>query len=245
MFVEFLGKILYAFFMIITGRQKIYWAIIWGQILQVGLNAVPIVMLLNFLVGIVLTHQGINTLEDYGQLDKIPYVIAPVYVRYVGSLISSLLVAGRSGSAFTSEIGSMILNQEIDAIEVIGIDPINMLVIPRILVTALMLPILVVLAIIAGLLGSMFFASYLIDYSPITFLLTIQELIKLQTVWLTILKSSIFGLIIGTIGCYRGFCVTSNSQVLGSMTTQSVVDCIFWTIVFDGAISTYYSFLGL
>lgn len=218
---------------------------LWGQIAQVGLNAIPIVMMLNFLVGIVLTHQGINTLEDYGQVDKVPHVIAPVYVRYVGALITSLLVAGRSGSAFTSEIGSMILNQEIDAIGVIGVNPIGMIVIPRIMATAIMLPMLVILSIVAGLLGSIFFSNYLIDYSPITFINTVQELIKLQTVFLTILKSFIFGLIIGTIGCFRGFCVFSNAQVLGSMTTQSVVECIFWTIVFDGGISTYYAFLGL
>lgn len=245
MFVTFLGQVLHAFYALFLRQQKCYWPVIWGQVAQVGLNAIPIVMLLNFLVGIVLTHQGINTLEEYGQLDKIPNVIAPVYVRYVGALITSLLVAGRSGSAFTSEIGSMILNQEIDAISVIGINPIGMLVIPRIISTAIMLPLLVILAIIAGLFGSMFFASYLIDYSPITFVNTIQELIKLQTVFLTILKSFIFGLIIGTIGCFRGFCVFSNAQVLGSMTTQSVVECIFWTIVFDGGISTYYAFLDL
>ena len=245
MFVTFLGQILHAFFWTFLGRQKFYWPVVWGQIQHVGLNAIPIVMMLNFLVGIVLTHQGINTLREYGQLDKIPHVIAPVYVRYMGDLITALLVAGRSGSAFTSEIGSMILNQEIDAIQVIGINPIGLIVIPRIIATAIMLPLLVILAIVAGLLGSTFFASYLIDYSPLTFLNTVQDLIKLQTVFLTMLKSFIFGLIIGIIACFRGFCVFSNAQVLGSMTTQSVVECIFWTIVFDGGISTYYSFLDL
>jgi len=245
MFVPFLGQILHAFYSTLLRQQKCYWAIVWGQIEQVGLNAVPIVMLLNFLVGIVLTHQGINTLKDYGQLDKIPHVVAPIYVRYVGALITSLLVAGRSGSAFTSEIGSMILNQEIDAISVIGVNPIGMIVIPRIIATAIMLPLLVILAIVAGLLGSIFFANYLIDYSPITFLSTVQELIDLQTVFLTMLKSFLFGIIIGLIGCYRGFCVYSSAQVLGSMTTQSVVECIFWTIVCDGGISTYYAFLDL
>jgi phospholipid/cholesterol/gamma-HCH transport system permease protein len=245
MFITFLGKILHAFYVTLLGQQKCYWPVIWGQVGQVGLNAIPIVMMLNFLVGIVLTHQGIDTLKEYGQIDKIPNVIAPIYVRYVGALITSLLVAGRSGSAFTSEIGSMILNQEIDAISVIGINPIGMIVIPRIIATAIMLPMLVILSIVAGLLGSIFFAGYLVDYSSITFLNTVQDLIKLQTVFLTVLKSFIFGLIIGTIGCFRGFCVFSNAQVLGSMTTQSVVECIFWTIVFDGGISTYYSFLEL
>lgn len=245
MFIPFLGQVLHALYMTLLRHQKFYWPVLWGQIAQVGLNAIPIVMMLNFLVGIVLTHQGINTLEDYGQVDKVPHVIAPVYVRYVGALITSLLVAGRSGSAFTSEIGSMILNQEIDAIGVIGVNPIEMIVIPRIMATAIMLPMLVILSIVAGLLGSIFFSNYLIDYSPITFISTVQELIKLQTVFLTIFKSFIFGLIIGTIGCFRGFCVFSNAQVLGSMTTQSVVECIFWTIVFDGGISTYYAFLGL
>ena len=192
-----------------------------------------------------LTHQGINTLEEYGQLDKIPNVIAPIYVRYVGALITSLLVAGRSGSAFTSEIGSMILNQEIDAISVIGINPIGMIVVPRIIATAIMLPLLVILAVIAGLMGSIFFASYLLDYSPITFLATVQDLISIQTVFLTMLKSFFFGIIIGVIGCFRGFCVYSSAQILGSMTTQSVVECIFWTIVCDGGISTYYAFLDL
>lgn len=245
MFISFLGQVLHAFYVTLLGKQKCYWPVIWGQIAQVGLNAIPIVMMLNFLVGIVLTHQGINTLQEYGQLDKIPHVIAPVYVRYVGALITSLLVAGRSGSAFTSEIGSMILNQEIDAISVIGVNPMGMIVIPRIIATAIMLPALVILAVIAGLFGSMFFSSHLIDFSPLTFLSAVQELIKLQTVFLTIFKSFIFGIIIGTIGCFRGFCVFSNAQVLGSMTTQSVVECIFWTIVFDGGISTYYSFLDL
>ena len=150
------------------------------QINQVGLKAIPIICLLNFLVGIVLTHQGINTLEEFGQLDKIPHVITPVYVRYVGSLISSLLVAGRSGSAFASEIGSMILNQEIDALQAVGINTQALIVIPRIIATSFMLPVLVVLAIISGIAGSIFFANQLIDFPVQTFIYTVRDLIKLK-----------------------------------------------------------------
>lgn len=202
-------------------------------------------MLLNFLVGIVLSHQGINTLNDYGQVDKIPDVLIPIYIRYVGSLISSLVVAGRSGSAFAAEIGSMNLALEINALKAMKISPYASIIVPRIIATTLFLPFLVIFADIAGIIGGMFLANYLIDFPIPSFIIATKELIRMKTLIFALLKNLVFGFTIATIGCYRGLCVYSNAQVLGTMTTRSVVECIFWVIVLDGIISTYYSFLGI
>ena len=211
----------------------------------VGIRAIPVVLLLNFLVGAVLTHQGINSLDFYGQTDKAPEFFIPGYVKYGGSLITYLIVAGRSGSAFAAELGSMKLSLEVDALRSMRIDPYATIVIPRILALILFMPILVTLAVMAGIAGGGFMAHTLIDFSYINYLSVIFETISFKVYFCTLLKSLFFALTIGFIGCFRGMSVHSHFQVLGLMTTQAVVDCIFWTIVLDGIFSTYFSFLGI
>ena len=211
----------------------------------VGIQAIPVILLLNFLVGAVLTHQGINSLEFYGQVDKAPEFFVPGYVRYGGSLITYLVVAGRSGSAFAAEIGSMKLALEIDALRSMKIDPYAAIVLPRILALLVFMPVLVTFAIIAGIIGGGVTSKLLIDFSFLRYLSVIFDTFSFKVYFCTLIKMLSFGMTIGAIGCQKGLNVHSHFQVLGLMTTQSVVDCIFWTIVLDGIFSTYFAFLGI
>lgn len=211
----------------------------------VGICAIPVVLLLNFLVGAVLIHQGINSLDFYGQADKAAEFFIPGYVRYGGSMITYLIVSGRSGSAFAAEIGSMKLSLEIDALRSMHIDPYATIVVPRILALVVFMPILVSFAIIAGIAGGAVMAKFIIGFSFLQYTSVVFETLSFKVYFCTLFKSLTFAIAIGLIGCYRGMSVHSHFQILGLMTTQAVVDCIFWTIVLDGIFSTYFSFLGI
>lgn len=245
MSLSFIGNIVYILFKILTKREKFYTKTFFNQLDIIGIRAIPVIVLLNFLVGVVLAHQGINTLNDYGQTDKIPDVLIPVYIRYVGSLITSLVVAGRSGSSFAAEIGSMKLSLELDALKSMKINYYAAIIVPRILAMVCFLPILVIFAIISGITGGIVMARFLIEFPMISFMYAVFDLVSFKVVFYTLFKTVFFALTISMIGCYRGLSVHSHFQILGIMTTRSVVECIFWTVILDGIFSTYYAFLGI
>ncbi|MCC6919218.1 MAG: MlaE family lipid ABC transporter permease subunit [Alphaproteobacteria bacterium] len=214
---------------------------------EVGLDAVPIVMLMSFLIGAVLAYQGSEQLERFGASIFTVDLIGISFLREIGILLTAILVAGRSGSAFTAQIGSMKMREEIDAMRTLGLDPMEMLIIPRILALVLMLPLLGFLSNLAGLIGGGFVAVGALDISPIMYLERLQQVLEVSPwhFWVGVIKAPIFAFLIGTIGCFEGLRVSGSAESLGQRTTQSVVESIFTVIIADAFFSILFVSLDI
>ena len=241
--LSFLGEILVTGGKTFYSPQKLRWVSVFRQGEETGLKALPIIGLISFLIGMVLAYQSINQLSRFGaQLYTVDF-LGVALLREIAVLITAIVIAGRSGSAFTAQIGSMALNQEIDAIRMLGLNPLLVLVIPRIIALSVWLPLLVFFSMLMGLLGGMVMVSVAIDLSPIQYLNQLQKAITPTTFWVGMCKAPIFAVIISLVGCYRGLQVKGSAESVGRQTTQSVVESIFLVIVFDAFISILFSYL--
>ena len=212
---------------------------------QVGINALPIVGLLSFLIGVVLAYQGADQLRRFGAELFTVNLLGVSILRELGVLIASIIIAGRSGSAFTAQIGTMKVNQEVDAIEALGLDPIEILVLPRMLALVLTLPFIVFFADVLGLLGGALMSFVALDISLGQFLRQLNDAITTTTFWVGVVKAPVFAFIIALVGCYCGLKVQGSAESVGRLTTQSVVESIFLVIVADAAFSILFSYLGI
>jgi phospholipid/cholesterol/gamma-HCH transport system permease protein len=211
----------------------------------VGINALPIVGLLSFLIGVVVAFQGADQLRQFGAEIFTVNLLGVSILRELGVLLTAILIAGRSGSAFTAQIGTMKVNQEVDALQTIGLDPVEVLVVPRVLALMIMLPILVFYANLMGLLGGMVMATTVLDISLTTFLKQLQSAVNLTTFAIGMVKAPVFAFLIALVGCFEGFNVSGSAESVGQKTTASVVEGIFLVIVFDAAFSILFSILGI
>jgi phospholipid/cholesterol/gamma-HCH transport system permease protein len=212
---------------------------------EVGLNAVPIVALMAFLIGVVLAFQGATQLRQFGAEVFVVDLIAISVLRELGILLTAIIVAGRSGSAFTAAIGSMKMREEIDAMRTIGLDPVVILVVPRVLALMLMLPALGLIADISGLIGGAAMSWIELGVSPAVFQ---SRLVSNTDVWhfgVGMIKAPFFALIIGIIGCYEGMQVGGDAESLGRLTSTSVVLSIFMVIVMDAMFSIFFAIVGV
>lgn len=212
---------------------------------QVGLKALPIVGLLSFLIGLVIAYMAAVQLVTFGaQIFVIP-LLEIATTREMGVLMTSILVAGRSGSSFTAQIGAMVSNEEVDAMRTMGLDPMGLLVVPRVLALVLMLPILVMVADVMSILGGLVAVWVSMDITPTVFFYTLQKDINLRHFFLGLFKTPFFAVTIGCVGCYLGFNVTGSSESVGRLTTKAVVEAIFLVIVLDAVFALLYSSMGL
>ncbi len=211
----------------------------------VGLDAVPIVMLMSFLIGAVLAYQSSEQLTKFGAAIFTVDLIGISFLREIGILLTAILVAGRSGSAFTAQIGSMKMREEIDAMRTLGLDPVEMLIVPRITALVLTLPMLGFLSGIAGLIGGGVVAVVTLDISPLMYIERLQQTIGLWNFWVGIIKAPVFAFLIGAIGCFEGLRVSGSAESLGERTTQSVVEGIFVVIIADAFFSILFVNLGI
>ncbi|MCW1933168.1 ABC transporter permease [Pararhodobacter zhoushanensis] len=211
---------------------------------EVGLKAVPIVALMAFLIGVVLAFQGASQLRQFGAEVFVVDLIAVSILRELGILLTSIIVAGRTASAFTAAIGSMKMREEIDAMRTLGLDPGMTLFVPRILALLLMLPILGLIADIAGLFGGALMAWVELGISPAMFRTRLVEGTDVSHFLAGVIKAPVFALIIGVIGCRSGMQVQSNAESLGQMTSKAVVMAIFSVIVADAAFSIFFAQIG-
>lgn len=207
---------------------------------QTGLNAVPIIMLLNFLVGAVIAFLGATVLRDFGASMFAIDLVGFSFLREFGVLLTAILVAGRSGSAFTAQIGSMKLREEIDAIRTLGLDPIVVLVLPRTLALLVTLPLLTFLAMIAGIVGGAAVCVLTLDITPTMFITRFNELGMVRHFWVGMSKAPLFALLIATIGCLEGFKVSGSAESVGNRTTSSVVQGIFVVILIDALAAIFF-----
>ncbi|WP_416349399.1 ABC transporter permease [Pararhodobacter sp.] len=211
---------------------------------EVGLKAVPIVALMAFLIGVVLAFQGASQLRQFGAEVFVVDLIAVSILRELGILLTSIIVAGRTASAFTAAIGSMKMREEIDAMRTLGLDPAMNLFVPRILALLLMLPILGLIANLAGLFGGALMAWIELGISPAMFQTRLVEGTDVNHFLAGLIKAPVFALIIGVIGCHSGMQVKSNAESLGQMTSKAVVAAIFSVIVADAAFSVFFAQIG-
>ncbi|MFI4955331.1 MAG: MlaE family ABC transporter permease, partial [Gammaproteobacteria bacterium] len=212
---------------------------------EAGINAIPIVSLMAFLIAIVLAYQGAYQLRQYGGEIYTIDLTAIAVLREMGVLLTSIMVAGRSGSAFAAEIGVMKVNEEIDALRTLGISPFSVLVLPRVLALMIALPLLTFWADMMGLLGAAFLLIPLIDISWSQFVNHLAGAIVFSTYGVGLLKAPLFALIIATVGCLRGMQVTNSAESVGQMTTKAVVESILLVMVADALLSIVFTDLNI
>ncbi len=243
--VGFLGRVVATIIGLLLRPQRIRWTAIVHHMQQVGLNAVPIVSLMAFLIGVVLAFQGAAQLRQFGAEVFVVDLIAISILRELGILLTAIIVAGRSGSAFTAAIGSMKMREEIDAMRTLGLDPIEVLVAPRVIALILMLPVLGVIANFAGLFGGALMSWIELGVSPGVFQSRLISNTDVSHFGVGLIKAPFFALIIGIVGCYEGMQVKGNAESLGSLTSTSVVLSIFLVITADALFSIFFAILGV
>ncbi len=211
----------------------------------VGLNAVPLVILLSFMVGAVVAFLGATVLKEFGAQLWVVELVGVAFMREFGVLLTAILLAGRTASAFTAQIGSMKSGEELDAIKTMGLDPIELLVLPRIKALLLTMPLLTFLATMAGLLGGLAVCTLTLDISPDMFFQRLNTELSPRHFWIGLSKAPIFALVIGIIGCLEGFKVENNAQSVGEHTTSSVVQSISLVILLDALAAMFYMEMDL
>lgn len=212
---------------------------------QTGLNAVPIVSLISFLIGAVLAYQGSEQLRRFGGEIFTVNLVAVSFLREVGILLTAIIVAGRSGSAFTAQIGSMKLREEIDAMRTLGLDPMEVLVLPRVIALLVMMPILGFVSAMMGLLGGGLVVWLELGMSPAMYVERVKDALGVWDASVAFIKAPVFGLLIAMIGCFEGLKVEGSAESVGQRTTASVVEGIFTVIVVDAFFSIMFVKLGI
>ena len=215
-----------------------------AQLEQCGLNAVPIVALLTFLVGAVVAFLGATILADFGASIYTVNLVAFSFLREFGVLLTAILMAGRTASAFTAQIGSMKANEEIDAIRTLGLSPIELLVLPRVLAMLIALPILTFIAMLSGMLGGALVCTVALEIPLVMYLSILQDSDLLRHFLVGLLKAPIFAFLIALIGCLEGFKVSGSAQSVGEHTTSAVVQSIFLVILLDALAALFLMEMG-
>jgi phospholipid/cholesterol/gamma-HCH transport system permease protein len=243
--VGFLGLVTEKVFELFAHPRRFRGAATIVQMEQTGLDAMPIVGLLSFLIGIVFAYQGSDQLRRFGAEIYTVNLLGVAILRELGVLLSAIIIAGRSGSAFTAQIGTMQVNEEIDALRTLGLDPVHVLVLPRVIGLGVTMPLLAVYADFMGLLGGCLMSWVALGITIPQFLHQLQVAVTEWTFWVGIIKAPFFAVLIALIGCYEGFNVSRSAESVGRLTTLSVVESIFLVIVTDAVFSILFSFLHI
>jgi phospholipid/cholesterol/gamma-HCH transport system permease protein len=243
-FLGFLGKTLIVIGLTAIGKRPMRWHALVHQCEAIGINSLGIIGLLLFLVGLVVAQQGAVQLRQFGADVFTVNLIGRATTRELGILLTAIMVAGRSGSAFAAQIGSMKLNQEIDALHTIGLDPIEVLVVPRVLAATLMLVGLSFYGSVCALIAGGLYVWVDLSMPPSAYVTRLQEVTLLSDFVIGLIKAPVFGFLIALMGCFQGFQVTGNAESVGERTTRAVVEAIFLVIVFDAFFAFFFSNLG-
>jgi phospholipid/cholesterol/gamma-HCH transport system permease protein len=210
----------------------------------VGVRALGIIGLMSFLIGIVIAQQGSVQLAQFGAEVYTINLIGRITIRELGTLMTAIMVAGRSGSAFAAQIGTMKITEEIDAMRTIGVSPVEALVIPRMIAAVIMMPLLAFWSMLLALIGGGVFVWLSLEIPPLTYIQRLQEVIPITDMWVGLIKAPVFGFIIALAGCFQGFQVQGNSEEVGTRTTTAVVQSIFLVIVLDAVFAVFFSSIG-
>jgi phospholipid/cholesterol/gamma-HCH transport system permease protein len=240
----FLGATLIGFANVIRRPKRFRFNAVVQRFDVVGVRALGIIGLMSFLIGIVIAQQGSVQLAQFGAEVYTINLVGRISARELGTLMTAIMVAGRSGSAFAAQLGTMKITEEIDAMRTIGVSPIEALVLPRIIAAVLMMPLLAFWAILMTLIGGGVFVWTSLGIPPITYIQTLQSTIPLTDMWVGLIKAPVFGFIIALAGCFQGMLVEGNSEEVGSRTTTAVVQSIFMVIVLDAVFAVFFSNIG-
>ncbi len=243
--LSFFGVVVIALLRTVVRPGQLRLISVLSHVERIGLDAMPIVGLLSFLIGVVLAYQGADQLRAYGAEIFTINLLGVSVLRELGVLLTSIMVAGRSGSAFTAEIGTMKVNEEVDALETLGVDPVEVLVLPRLLAMMVALPLLAFFANMMALFGGAVMALIVLNISLAQFLNQFSEAITATMFWVGIVKAPFFAFVIAMVGCYEGLQVTGSAESVGRLTTKAVVESIFLVIVADAAFSIFFSYIGV
>ncbi len=243
-FLLFLGQVVTTLGRIVIQPRRLRVTAIINHIETTGVTALPIIGLVSFLIGVVLAYQAEVELRRYGATSAVIYITATAIMREFGVLLTAIMVAGRSGSAFTAEIGTMVVGEEVDALRTLGLDPIEILVIPRLIALVVAVPLLSFFADILGLLGSSLLSWVAIGLSPALYIHQLGE-ISITHFWVGMVKAPVFAVIIALIGCYEGLRAAGSAESVGRQTTRSVVEAVFVVIVLDALFSVFFDVLGI
>ena len=243
--IRFLGQSIIALIASITQPHKMRWGSIIHQIEAIGIGAIPIVSVMAFAISIILAYQGVSQLKPLGAEQFTVNLITVSVLREMGVLLTAIMIAGRSGSAFTAEIGVMKLREEVDALSATGLDPFQMLVVPRLIAIIIALPLLTFIADIMGLLGGAVMSSILMDTSFQEYMDQIQRIATLKMFFVGLVKAPVFALMIGIVGCMHGMRVSGSSESVGRETTASVVKSIFLVLILDALFSILFQQMGV
>jgi len=242
--VGFLGALLLSIGSLIRHPKRFRWLALVRQLELVGISALPIVGLMSFLIGIVIAQQGAVQLAQFGAETLTVNLVGRITLRELGVLMTAIMVAGRSGSAFAAQIGTMRLTEEVDAMQTIGISPMEALVVPRIMAAVLMMPLLGFYAAAVAIIGGAVVGQFMLGIPFWTFLSRIQDVVPIYDLWVGLLKAPVFGLIVALAGCYHGMQVKGNSEDVGLRTTMAVVTGIFAVIVIDAFFAVFFTKVG-
>jgi phospholipid/cholesterol/gamma-HCH transport system permease protein len=243
--LSFYGQTLVALSRLALRPRRLRLTSLTHHLEQTCVNALPIVGLIAFLIGIVMAYQGADQLRRFGAEIFTVDLLAISALREIGILLTAIVVAGRSGSAFTAQIGMMKVNEEVDALRTLGLDPLDVLVLPRLLALMIALPLLAFFADVMALFGGGLMCAFALDISPDQYISRLSQAIWPRTFWVGIVKAPVFAFVIAMVGCYEGLTVNGSAESVGRKTTLSVVVAIFLVIVFDAIFSIVFSSLGI
>lgn len=242
--LNIVGASLYGAGRRMTGKTQVRMAAIVTQMDRMGVRAVPIIALMSFLIGAIIAQQGAFQLRSFGAEIFVVDLVGILQLREIGVLLTAIMIAGRSGSAITAEIGSMKMREEVDALQVIGLNPIGVLVFPRLVALTIVLPLLAFIADIMGLLGAMMVTWTYSGIPPEAFIQRLREAIDMGTVFAGLIKAPFMAIIIGIVAALEGMKVGGSAESLGLHVTASVVKSIFLVILVDGFFAIFYAAIG-
>ena len=243
--LAFLGETIASMAHMVTRPSKMRWTALVSVMEDSGLDAVPIVAFLSFFVGMVIAFIGATTLSEFGATIFTVELVGFAVLREFGVVITAIILAGRTNSAFTAQIGAMRMRQEVDALVTLGLNPMDVLVVPRAFAMLVMTPILTLIAALFGLGGGVFVSWLALDINPTVFINRLQSAVPVANFWVGMSKAPVFGLVVALIGCRQGLLVGGSVQSLGQSTTKSVVQAIFSIIVIDAMFALFYLELGI
>ena len=243
--LEFLGRCVAALGELVRRPGRLRWKELAAQIQHVCLEAIPVVALVTFLIGMVLAYLFGMQAEKYGASIFVVDAVAIGTAREIAPLLAAVIMAGRSGSAFTAQIGTMRLTEEIDALRTLGLSPMQVLVLPRLLASVFALPLLVFVGDVAALAGAMAISGPLLDVSPLTFIGRVDSELAFRHVAVGLAKGAVFGAVIALIGCRAGMTVGRDARSIGTSTTSTVVQGIVWVILLDALFAVLLQELGI
>ena len=244
-YLAFVGESALALLSALRHPRRLRWRPILRNVQIAGVDALPITGLLSFLMGLVIAYQGADQLQRFGANIFVVDLVALAMLRELSPLLTAIIIAGRSGSAYTAQIGTMKVTEEIDALRTIGVGAQDLLVVPKVIALVIVMPLLTVYTDVTGVLGGMVMAKLKLGVGFGAFADRLDDAVQLSSYWTGLVKAPVFALIVALVGCYRGFQVGGSADSVGAQTTMSVVQSIFLVIVTDALFSIVFLWLDL